>query len=62
MAYHRLWHDTSTDNTQEYLDIFSEYDFERADDCCDFFCPDCKKMPECVAYEEIKGGWDSFYM
>ena len=46
----------------KYRDIFSEFDFAGNDGGCDFFCPGCRRITECLTYEEVKEGWDSFYL
>jgi hypothetical protein len=64
------------DLTDKYLSIFSDFNLtEQAqpaldipafgcdvDDDCDGFCPECKEMIKCEAYNELKEEWDSFYM
>ena len=65
MAYHRPSEDS--DSTlhparDQYIDIFSEFDFLSVDNSCDFFCPGCSRIMECMDYEEVKDGWESFYM
>jgi hypothetical protein len=51
-----------SDNPNKYIDVFGEFDFICDDDECNFFCPDCRNMMKCEAYEEIKDEWESFYM
>jgi hypothetical protein len=65
MGYHRPSGESEStlqSATDKYIDIFSEFDFLSVDDSCDFFCPGCSRIMECVAYEEVKDGWESFYM
>ncbi len=28
---------------------------------CDGFCPECRQIEQCEAYEDIKDGWRLFY-
>lgn len=65
MAYHRPLKRTDCEHQsapEKYNEIFSEFDFLSVDDNCDFFCPGCRRIMECMAYEEVKDGWESFYM
>jgi hypothetical protein len=65
MGYHRPSEESEStlqSATDKYIEIFSEFDFLSVDNSCDFFCPGCSRIMECVAYEEVKDGWESFYM
>jgi len=65
MAYHRPLDRSNSDGRtapDKYIDIFSEFDFSGSDDVCDFFCRGCRRITECTTYEEVKEGWDSFYL
>lgn len=65
MAYHRPSErsgSAQSSASDSHTDIFSEFDFMSADDGCDFFCPGCRRIMECVTYEEVKDGWKMFYM
>ncbi|KPK01506.1 MAG: hypothetical protein AMK71_05285 [Nitrospira bacterium SG8_35_4] len=65
MAYHRPSRESESTlqpETDQYIDIFSEFDFLSVDNSCDFFCPGCRRIMECMTYEEVKDGWDLFYM
>lgn len=65
MAYHRPSQEggSACDPAHdEYFDIFSEFDFSTVDMHCDFFCPECRRMMDCMTYKEVKDGWESFYM
>lgn len=62
MAYHRDLDGSFGPESEEYLEIFSEFDFECSIDGCDFFCPECRDITKCRTYEEIKDEWETFYM
>ncbi len=48
--------------TDSFLDIFSEFDFVVDDGLCNFFCPNCRYTHECAVYQQIKHVWENFYM
>jgi len=62
MAYHRRFEKKFSQEPDKYVEVFSEFDFEYMYDGCDFFCPNCSRILECMTYSEIKSGWESFYM
>ena len=65
MAYYRPSEESESTlqpPTDQYIDIFSEFDFLSVDNSCDFFCPGCRRIMECMDYEGVKDGWESFYM
>lgn len=49
-------------NDRELLHrIFNGHGFSCADDGCDGFCPECRRMLKCKVYEEIKSEWEWIY-
>lgn len=62
MAYYRHLEGIYGPDTEEYLEIFQEYDFSCDDIGCDFFCPECRYMLNCETYREVKESWESFYI
>lgn len=62
MAYYCRPEQDFPQEPDQFAGVFSEFDYEQLDDDCDYFCPDCRRMLECVTYSEIKSGWESFYM
>lgn len=62
MAFYRLSGNKFYKEAESLTEIFSEFDFEESADDCDFFCPECRNMLNCVTYKEIKTEWDSIYM
>ncbi|RJR19700.1 MAG: hypothetical protein C4581_04400 [Nitrospiraceae bacterium] len=61
MAYYR---DISGDidvESDEYIEIFGEFNFTSFDNECNFFCPECRDMLKCAAYIEFSQEWESFY-
>lgn len=49
------------DDPEQFHKIFSELGFSYVEDGCDGFCPECKQMLKCEAYEETKDEWEGFY-
>ncbi|MBI5408488.1 MAG: hypothetical protein HZA14_03890 [Nitrospirae bacterium] len=44
-------------------EIMEDHGFDYIDhNCCDGFCPDCGRMLNCEAYEELKEEWEGFYV
>ncbi len=62
MAYYRDSESKFGPDSEQYVEIFSEYDFDSSIDGCDFFCPECRDITKCRTYEEIKDEWETFYM
>jgi hypothetical protein len=62
MAYHRDSGGKFEPGCEQFLEIFSDFDFENIDDGCNFFCPECRDILKCRTYEEIKDEWETFYM
>ena len=62
MAYYRDSEGKFGPDSEQYVEIFSEYDFDCSIDGCDFFCPECRDITKCRTYEEIKDEWETFYM
>ncbi len=62
MAYYRYNPKKKNDITDEYLEVFEEFDFGFVDYGCNFFCPECRNMMKCEAFSEVHEEWDSFYM
>ena len=62
MAYHRRFEKSCPQEPDKFVEVFSEFDFEAMYDGCDFFCPNCTRILECMTYSEIKNGLETFYM
>ena len=61
MAYYR---DASRDidiESDQFIEIFGEFNFTCYDNECNFFCPECRNMLKCAAYIEFRQDWESFY-
>ncbi len=64
MAYFR----TKGNNLEHYFNyhkkfhLFPNLSFIYIEDTCDGFCPDCKEMPRCEFYKELKDEWEGFYL
>ncbi len=61
MAYYRDPVAVSGAASDQYLDVFAEFDFSCSDDSCDFFCPDCRNISRCSMYSEVMADWEWFY-
>ncbi len=61
MAYYRDSAGKFDCDSEQFLDIFAEFDFTDIEDGCDGFCPECELISKCENYQEIKDEWDSFY-
>lgn len=62
MAYYRARVNGWGNTYDPFLDIFSEFDFGCVEEGCNFFCPECREIQSCQAYQEIQEVWRSFYM
>jgi hypothetical protein len=61
VAYYRDCSGKCDQSSDQFLEIFSEFDFDCFDNTCDFYCPGCINMLKCEIYFEIMGEWKSFY-
>jgi hypothetical protein len=62
MAYYRDPDGKFGPENDLFLDIFLEFDFICMYDGCNYFCPECRNMLKCEAYQETKEAWETFYM
>ncbi len=61
MAYYRGLSGIFGQTSDQFEDIFAEFDFACFSNECDFFCPDCRNMLKCAAYQEFRDEWELFY-
>jgi len=62
MAYYRNNPGGPDNESEQFCEIFAEFDFGYDDHECNFFCPECRNILKCEAYREVRESWDSFYM
>ncbi len=61
MAYYRDISGGNGTESDQFIEIFGEFNFTCFDSECNFFCPECREMLECSAYTEFIDEWESFY-
>jgi len=61
MAYYRDISGKFDMESDQFIEIFGEFNFTYSDDECNFFCPECRNMLSCATYIEFSQEWESFY-
>lgn len=61
MAYYRDISGKIDIESDQFIEIFGEFDFVCPDNECNFFCPECRDMLKCATYIEFGQEWESFY-
>lgn len=61
MAYYRGVSGTYGQANDRFEDLFAEFDFVYFSNDCNLFCPDCRNMLKCAAYQEFRDEWELFY-
>jgi hypothetical protein len=61
MAYYRDFSQKNDQASDQFLEIFAEFDFSCFDEKCNFLCHECRNMLKCAMYNDFKDEWKSFY-